>query len=333
MKIILSVIFFTFLFQGHSVFALDEWDFTWQVEKKFEQTVVKILRLNNEMKRGPKKTLLDEIYKKRDIYTRYAKSLHRHLDIRNSFKPTLDVSSRYKLTLQKYKLSCEIAALRMIIEALSGKYVTEETLMREIPHYPGPYSNGIWWDPEKEFVWSYTGAQANATGYGVYGMPLARFLDRKWYDNEYRNFHMEQWFQARDELSYALDSLEKWDHILLWADWCTTPEFDDGIVEKIDLYIVRNFKISWRNECERDASNRKLTWTTPDNIVITGLSWEHAFLLLGYVGEKNNPSHVIVWDTDTGKHYYPVHEWMRKWNLLEYRMLVVKWKYNSWNKK
>jgi hypothetical protein len=32
---------------------------------------------------------------------------------------------------------------------------------------------------KKEFVGSYTGSQAKKTGYGIYGMPLARFLDRK----------------------------------------------------------------------------------------------------------------------------------------------------------
>ena len=298
--------------------------FTWEVETKFQQTVNRIIRINKEVKNNPKNILLDEIYRRRDTYTRYAKSLYRYLEIRNNFKPTIDVSEKYKLSLQKYLLSCEIAALRIIVEAVSWKYLTEEIIIKELPHFNEPYKAGIWWDPEKEFVWSYSGSQAKKTGYGIYGMPLARFLDRKWYDNEYRNTLMSSGATGEDELEYALDSIEKWNHILLWGDWCTTPEFDDGIVDKIDMYVVRHFGISSRNECERTSTQRAFSWKTPNNEIVNAISWEHAFLLLWYVGTKENPSHIIVWDTDTGKHYYPILEWMRKWSLLDYRMLVVK---------
>ena len=40
---------------------------------------------------------------------------------------------------------------------------------------------------------------------------------------------------------YALESLEKGKHVILWGDWCTTPSLDDGIVDKVDTYIVRTF--------------------------------------------------------------------------------------------
>ncbi|MBP9812791.1 hypothetical protein KBC86_05385 [Candidatus Gracilibacteria bacterium] len=298
--------------------------FTGEVENKFKQTITRIMRINKEVKNNPKNLLLDEIYRRRDIYTRYGKSLYRYLEIRNNYKPTLDVSGRYKLYLQKYLLSCEIAALRIIVEAVSGKFLTEEIIISEIPHFREAYKDGVWGDPEMEFVGSYTGSQAKRTGYGIYGMPLSRFLDRKGYDNEYRNTLMSSGATGEDELEYALDSLEKGNHILFWADWCTTPEFDDGIVDKIDMYIVRHFGISSRNECERTASQRAFSWKTPTNEIVNAISGEHAFLLLGYVGKKENPSHIIVWDTDTGKHYYPILEWMRKWSLLDYRMLVVK---------
>ena len=138
---------------------------------------------------------------------------------------------------------------------------------------------------------------------------------------------------SEKELNYALDALEKGKHIIFWADWCTTPSLDDGLVDKVDIYIVRTFKISSRNLCERDSEARKMTWKTPENKTIEAISGEHAFVLLGYVGPKNDPSHIIVWDTDTGRHVYPILEWMRKWSLLDYRMLIVGDESNSRNKK
>ncbi len=56
---------------------------------------------------------------------------------------------------------------------------------------------------------------------------------------------------------------------------------------------------------------------------MVGLSGEHAFVLLGYIGSPSRPSHLIVWDTYTGRHIYPISEWMRKWSLIQYRSLII----------
>jgi hypothetical protein len=66
-----------------------------------------------------------------------------------------------------------------------------------------------------------------------------------------------------------------------------------------------------------------LRWTTPEGKVIDAISGEHAFILLGYIGSLEKPSHIIVFDTDTGRHIYPYSEWMRKWALMEYRSLLI----------
>ncbi|GAB0175039.1 MAG: hypothetical protein HHAS10_09180 [Candidatus Altimarinota bacterium] len=305
------------------IFAENTKSFSGQVEDKFEGAISKIVKLNREVKMNPKNIIIEEIYKRRNTYTKYAKSLYKYLEIRSSLKPTVDVSDRYKLSLQKYLLSCEIAALRMVVEVLSSKYISEEDIMREIPQFVAPYKNGIWGDPEKEFVGSYTGSQKIATGYGVYGLPLSRFLDRRGYNNQYSHTLMSSGITGDIQLSGALDALKKGDHIIFWGDWCTTPAFDDGVVDKIDMYVFRNFTISGRNECERASAERVMTWKTKEGTSVSGISGEHAFLLLGYVGSKENPTHIIVWDTDTGKHIYPILEWMRKWSTLDYRMLIV----------
>lgn len=126
------------------IFAENTKSFSGQVEDKFEGAISKIVKLNREVKMNPKNIIIEEIYKRRNTYTKYAKSLYKYLEIRSSLKPTVDVSDRYKLSLQKYLLSCEIAALRMVVEVLSSKYISEEDIMREIPQFVAPYKNGIW---------------------------------------------------------------------------------------------------------------------------------------------------------------------------------------------
>jgi hypothetical protein len=68
-----------------------------------------------------------------------------------------------------------------------------------------------------------------------------RYLDQKGYSNEYRSSLLGFKTNPEKELNYALSSLESGSHILLWGDWCTSPEFEDGIVNKVDTYIVRTF--------------------------------------------------------------------------------------------
>lgn len=58
-------------------------------------------------------------------------------------RPTLDTTLRYTPYLQKYALSCEIAALYMVLHAL-GSSETEDSLISRLPIEPRAYSDGIW---------------------------------------------------------------------------------------------------------------------------------------------------------------------------------------------
>lgn len=51
---------------------------------------------------------------------------------------------------------------------------------------------------------------------------------------------------------------------MLWGDYCTTPEYEDGIVDKVDMYTLRAFPISGRNHCERSSKERIMRWETQD---------------------------------------------------------------------
>ena len=53
------------------------------------------------------------------------------------------------------------------------------------------------------------------------------------------------------------------------------------------------------------------------------LNWEHAFYLLWYKWNYKKPTHIIVWDTMTGKHTYPTNKWMRKWDKMQNRSIII----------
>jgi hypothetical protein len=211
----------------------------------------------------------------------------------------------------------------MIIESITGKYTSEEKIMRSIPHFPWSLSGGIWGDPDFEFVGSYHGVQRLRSGYWVYERPLHRYLSGLSLPSTISNIFTGTPISRDTRLSRILTDLESGSHVLLWWDWCTLSNYEDGIVEKTDTYIASLFQIPAKNRCSRNASVRSIYWTTPSGKQIRWISWEHAFLLLWYLGKKESPTHIIVWDTDTGKHYYEFAEWMRKWELLDYRTLTV----------
>ena len=241
-----------------------------------------------------------------------------------SLRPTFDTTLRYTPYLQKYALSCEIAALSMILQWL-GSPRSEDDIIANMQIFPTAYSGGIWWDPDREFVGSITGSQRRATGYGVYAQPLIDVIQDDFFTESFSlSGLLDRDTLAQEKLSFYLRQLHSWAHILLWGDWCTRSENEDGILWNKKSQILKLFPIAGKNECQRVSENRIMKWTTPDGREISGLSWEHAFVLLGYIGKEQSPTHIIVWDTDTGRHIYPIDEWMNKWALLDYRALLIR---------
>lgn len=87
-------------------------------------------------------------------YTLFTREYFRYLDdfvLRYSpavrvfaLRPALDLTLSYHLRIQEYRLSCEIAALRIILERL-GIIVSEQDIFSDIPLSLGVYgSGGIW---------------------------------------------------------------------------------------------------------------------------------------------------------------------------------------------
>jgi hypothetical protein len=218
-----------------------------------------------------------------------------------------------------------VAALSMVLDSLWSPR-SEDELIAELPFYLGAYSWGIWWDPDREFVGSITGSQRLATGYGVYPEPLANIIKDEFHTEIFSSQATGDIGEkvARDKMSEYLSKVESGAKVVLWGDWCTTPENEDGILWGYKPSIIKLFPIAGKNECQRVTKDRIFRWKTPEGKDIVGISWEHAFVLLGYVGKRDSPSHIIVWDTDTGRHIYPTDEWMRKWSALDYRSLLIR---------
>lgn len=242
-----------------------------------------------------------------------------------ALRPTVDRSLMYRLHIQQYALSCEIAALQIILTRL-GIQITENDIISGIPQYAAIYaSGGIWWDPENEFVGFYTGSQAKQTGYGIYEKPIVEYIKPYRFKTQIINQNTYTGtMNPGQHLSMLLRSLDqKNTHIMLWWDWCTDPLYEDGVLSKWWKWIAEFFPLPGRNSCKNIAYNRSFQWKTHQWKIITGLSGEHAFVLLGYIGTTEKPSHIIVWDTYTGRHVYPYTEWMRKWSLMQFRSLTI----------
>jgi hypothetical protein len=239
------------------------------------------------------------------------------------YTPTYDMTRRYTPYLQKYALSCELAALSILLGSIWVP-TSEDAIYRSIPRDMRIYADGVWWDPDREFVGYLTGSQTLLTGYGVHEAPLQRYLTGRGYRS--MTFDDTQYMTGMTSMTHMRDllsTIESGGRVMLWGDYCTLSEYEDGIVTRYDTSLMLRFPISGRNNCIRDIWERQLSWTTPLGRDIRTISGEHAFVLLGYIGSRDAPTHIIIWDTATGRHIYETSEWLRKWSLMNNRSLTL----------
>lgn len=91
---------------------------------------------------------------------------------------------------QEHPLSCEIATLKMALQA-HGIKVSEHELISKLPFDRTPKRDGIWGDPNKGFVGNIDGRML-VDGYGVYWDPIANI------GNEYAHTTILQHGSAQD---------------------------------------------------------------------------------------------------------------------------------------
>ena len=250
----------------------------------------------------------------------------------------------FQLSLQEKTLSCESSAAADIISSYFWRSLHEDEIIDILPKDPHynmlpeehPENITIWWNPNAWFVGyidstkDIIAKQKLMTGYGVYEQPLTQVYKKYWLQTQIlNNSHYSNSFTSHVHLRYILEKLKRWYMVQLWWDWCTRDEYDDGVLESKKDFYNRNIwlSINAKNTCYNVNEPRELKWKyynekgeLTDHIWLDG---EHAFILLGWKWNISNPSHIRVWDTDTGYHEYPTKEWMRKWKRMDYRSLII----------
>lgn len=275
-------------------------------------------------------------------------------DVQNSIPIRIDEESYYRdfsvqddmfqLSLQKKALSCESSATSDILATFLWKSVHEDTVIAKLPRWDyfnklpdvASTDNKVWGNPEAGFVGyiqSVSGISASQrfmTWYGVYEPPIAEVYESYWLHTQIfnRNNHSDS-ITPEIHLRFILEKLKSWSMVQLWGDWCTTWKYDDGVLAKkadIKNSNMDDF-ISAKNWCYNVWWARELRWQYKDSngnfVNHTGLDGQHAFILLWWKWNIHRPSYIKVWDTDTGYHVYPTAEWMRKWERMDYRSVIV----------
>lgn len=99
---------------------------------------------------------------------------------RNPIKSQVMGLEAYRLELdyhrQEQALSCEVAALKMALDAV-GVEVGESELRERLVYDRTPKSRGIWGDPYAGFVGDIDG-KMGVTGYGVYWQPIEQLANK-----------------------------------------------------------------------------------------------------------------------------------------------------------
>lgn len=237
-----------------------------------------------------------------------------------------DISDKLKYKrIQEKSLSCELAATADISSYLKNQKVSEEyiiSVVEKSKYNSLPIEQDdikIWWNPNKWYVGyidelpdGTKSAQSSETWYWVLEKPIAKIFNDFWFKTKIiTNKNYNHQYNQKQHLTEILETLTKWNMVQLWWDYCTDPDFEDT---------------DNKNTCKYFNSDRKLIWYYEENwelIKHEWLIWEHAFYLLWYIWWVDNPSHIIVWDTMTGKHIYAIEEWIRKWDKMQNRSIII----------
>lgn len=306
-------------------------EYSQKTEVNIKEINEKIARLVRERKKEQYLLKLKQARKQRIIDQYRNRQLLADTLVFNSaenieYKSSMDISEDMKYNrIQERALSCELSATSDILSHFESRKISETSIINMVSksqyNQLPTVEDGktIWWNPNAWYVWyidetspGVKARQSWMTGYGVLEKPIANIYDRFNYQNKIitkQNYHES--YTESDHLTEVLKNLNAGNMIQLWWDYCTTPEFED----------TPNI-----NSCSKFDKNRKLEWYYKEwweLKLYTGLAGEHAFYLLWYKWGVHKPSHIIVWDTKTGKHTYPLHEWMRKWNAMDNKSIII----------
>lgn len=202
---------------------------------------------------------------------------------------TLDVPA-YK---QEYKNSCEESALRMVL-AYYDITATEMEIVEKVGYKPRnwDYKNNIWDDPYEMYVGAIDGKSPNGTkmtGYGTFAPPIAKAA---------RAYGREAQDYSPVTASFIAEQIYNGNPVILWGFF------------KTPTYV-------------------KYSWKTDAGKVIEAYSGEHARVVVGVVGDRDNPTGFFLNDpyTGEGKVYWSTERLMKHiniWGNLTNQAVLVK---------
>lgn len=137
---ILVFIFFPMhTFAGNSRFMLTE-DYT-----TFTRHLSQIMSIGKYIEANSGKPIISRMSAQRQAILDDSLRLYQSFQIGSRAIPTFDISSKFQFVIQKYKLSCEIAATQMTIKSLTNIHISEDDIFRSLRVMPEPLSSdGIW---------------------------------------------------------------------------------------------------------------------------------------------------------------------------------------------
>lgn len=130
--------------------------------------------------------------------------------------------------LQKYTLSCEIAALVMALN-YRDLHVTEDEIIDKVGKDPTPHKGNIWGNPNSAFVGNIKGTQM-ADGYGVHWAPIAKAA---------RLYREAQDFQDWNIGQLTL-AIENNNPVVVWIYSHNGTKTSWKTPDGIDIYAVRD---------------------------------------------------------------------------------------------
>lgn len=171
---------------------------------------------------------------------------------------------------QQYANSCEASALRMAL-AYKGVVKNDVQVLSQFGYNPKvkDWTNNIWDDPQKQYVGFVDVSGRPNGGYGVYGMPVLKAVERLGRSGQYAT-------GTAITSQFLAGELDKGNPIVIWGyTSITEPAY---------------------------------TWKTLDGVEVKAIRGEHARTIVGYKGTVANPIGFYVHDPFTGKanQYWPV---------------------------
>ncbi len=238
----------------------------------------------------------------------------------------LDISSKMKYKrIQERSLSCELSAVSDIISYFENTKYEESyiiDLMDKDFYNKYPVKKGdkiIWWNPNAWYVWFIDklpnwekATQTLMTWYWILERPINKLYKWFWYVTRViTNRDYNHNYSKKNHLREILEAVNNGHMVQMRWDYCTDPRYEDT---------------SLKNTCINFGDDRKMTWYYKDGENLVKHEWmigEHAFYLLWYKWGIDNPTHIIVWDTNTWKHAYNIKEWMRKRDRMQNRTVII----------